>query len=113
MAASPSAAISSSDVVSFAISSWVTTELSAAWLQNVTALPRLPSTRTTPNPGQSRLMVAGIALLGVVTATRASWLVERVSAENASERAATAAQVDALLAEVRALRQEQAGHREQ
>jgi voltage-gated potassium channel len=52
------------------------------------------------------LMIAGIALLGVVTATLASWLVERVSEENAASRTATAAQVEALLAEVRALRQE-------
>lgn len=51
------------------------------------------------------LMVAGIALLGVVTATLASWLVERVSAENATSGAATAAQVEALAAEVRALRE--------
>lgn len=50
------------------------------------------------------LMLAGIALLGVVTATLASWLIDRVSAENAANRAATAAQVDALMAEIRALR---------
>ncbi|MCA0146663.1 potassium channel family protein [Blastococcus sp. LR1] len=52
------------------------------------------------------LMVAGIALLGIVTATLASWLVDRVRDENATERAATVAHVDALMAEVRALRQE-------
>jgi voltage-gated potassium channel len=50
------------------------------------------------------LMLAGIALLGVVTATLASWLIERVSAENATNRAATAAQVDPLMSEIRALR---------
>jgi voltage-gated potassium channel len=50
-------------------------------------------------------MIAGIALLGVVTATLASWLVERVSAENTDERTATAAQVDALMTEVRAPRE--------
>jgi voltage-gated potassium channel len=53
------------------------------------------------------LMIAGIALLGVVTATLASWIVERVSAENAAEGAATAAQIDALMAEVRFLRHQQ------
>jgi voltage-gated potassium channel len=53
------------------------------------------------------LMIAGIALLGVVTATLASWIVERVSAENVVERAATAAHVDALMAEVRLLRTQQ------
>jgi voltage-gated potassium channel len=50
------------------------------------------------------LMLAGIALLGVVTATLASWLVERVREENVADRAATAVQVQALMAEVRALR---------
>jgi voltage-gated potassium channel len=49
-------------------------------------------------------MLAGIALLGVVTATLASWLVERVSAENSTNRAATVAHVEELMAEVRALR---------
>ncbi len=50
------------------------------------------------------LMVGGIALLGVVTATLASWLVQRVSAETEADQAATRAQVDALAAEVRLLR---------
>ncbi|MGC5167097.1 potassium channel family protein [Luteimicrobium sp. DT211] len=50
------------------------------------------------------LMVAGIALLGVVTATLASWLVERVSEANEAEEAATRAQVADLAGEVRALR---------
>ncbi len=50
------------------------------------------------------LMIAGIALLGVVTATIASWIVERVSAENTADRLATRAQVDTLMAEIRALR---------
>jgi voltage-gated potassium channel len=51
-------------------------------------------------------MVAGIALLGVVTASLASWLVDRVREENGHDRAATAAQVEGLMAEVRALRQQ-------
>lgn len=51
------------------------------------------------------LMVGGIALLGVVTATLASWLVERVAEADEAEQAATRAQVDALAAEVRALRE--------
>lgn len=55
------------------------------------------------------LMLAGIALLGVVTASLASWLVERVSAENAAGRVVTAAQVEALMAEIRALREEGPG----
>jgi voltage-gated potassium channel len=54
------------------------------------------------------LMLGGIALLGVVTATLASWLVERVAeAEEAeaSDEAATRAQVDALAREIRELRE--------
>jgi voltage-gated potassium channel len=57
------------------------------------------------------LMLAGIALLGLVTATLASWIIEQVAEENATERAATAAQVDALMSEVRALRTDLAGDR--
>lgn len=52
------------------------------------------------------LMVAGIALLGIVTATLASWLVERVSETTEAEQAATRSQVEELTAEVRALRRE-------
>lgn len=50
------------------------------------------------------LMVGGIALLGVVTATLASWLVERVAAETEAEQVATRAQVDALTVQVQELR---------
>lgn len=50
------------------------------------------------------LMVGGIALLGVVTAALASWLVERVAAESEREEAATRAQVESLSREVAALR---------
>lgn len=52
------------------------------------------------------LMIGGIALLGVVTATLASWLVERVAGAKEEEQAATRAHVDALTSEVRALRAE-------
>ncbi|MDQ7991977.1 MAG: ion channel [Propionicimonas sp.] len=52
------------------------------------------------------LMVGGIALLGVVTATIASWLVQRVSEVTESEEAATRAQVDLLAREVAGLRAE-------
>ncbi len=51
-------------------------------------------------------MLAGIALLGVVTATLASWIIDRVREENEAERAATWAQVEALMTEIRALRAE-------
>ncbi len=56
------------------------------------------------------LFTAGIALLGVVTGTLASWFVEKI--DTAQETAtATQAQVDALTEEVRALRAELAGGR--
>ncbi len=50
------------------------------------------------------LMVGGIAVLGVVTATIASWLVQRVSQVTETEEAATRAQVDELRAEIVELR---------
>ncbi|MCL1871354.1 MAG: potassium channel family protein [Promicromonosporaceae bacterium] len=50
------------------------------------------------------LMVGGIALLGVVTATLASWLVERVAAETEAEEAATRHQVEELADQIRELR---------
>jgi voltage-gated potassium channel len=49
------------------------------------------------------LMVAGVSLLGVVTATLASWIVERVAAEDTAGQAATAAQIDELRDEIRKL----------
>jgi voltage-gated potassium channel len=52
------------------------------------------------------LMLAGIALLGTVTATLASWLVERVTEQAEVEQAATRRDVEALTNEVRALREE-------
>jgi voltage-gated potassium channel len=52
------------------------------------------------------LMVGGIALLGVITATIASWLVQRVSEVTETEEAATRAQVDVLAAEIASLRDE-------
>ncbi|GAA2231301.1 potassium channel family protein [Herbiconiux moechotypicola] len=42
------------------------------------------------------LMLSGIALLGVVTATIASWIVERVAERDEDERAATRREVRAL-----------------
>lgn len=49
------------------------------------------------------LMIGGISLLGVITATVASWIVERVAAEDSANRAATASQIEALHDEVRQL----------
>ena len=46
------------------------------------------------------LMIGGVALGGVVTATLASWIVSLVDEENAEQEAATQAQVAALQAQV-------------
>lgn len=50
------------------------------------------------------LMVGGIALLGVVTATVATWLIQKVSDQDEAGQSATRAQVRELTEEVRALR---------
>ncbi|MDH6284525.1 potassium channel family protein [Prescottella agglutinans] len=52
------------------------------------------------------LMLAGIALLGVVTATLASWLVQRISEEDETNQAATQAEIAALTEELAHLRAE-------
>ncbi len=52
------------------------------------------------------LMVAGIALLGVVTASLASWLIERVAEVEEESQAATRRDVEALSREIHALREE-------
>ena len=48
-------------------------------------------------------MIAGIALLGTVTATLASWIVRRVAEEDESSQAATRRQVEQLTAQVNTL----------
>lgn len=52
------------------------------------------------------LMVAGLGLLGVVTASLASWLIERVAEVEEESQAATRRDVEALNREIRALRDE-------
>lgn len=52
------------------------------------------------------LMLGGIALLGVVTATLASWLVEKVVEDTDQAQAATRDQVQALSEQIEALRRE-------
>jgi hypothetical protein len=47
------------------------------------------------------LMIGGIGLVGTVTATIASWIVQRVAQEDNEYQAATAAQIEALREEVR------------
>jgi voltage-gated potassium channel len=48
-------------------------------------------------------MIGGIALLGTVTASIASWLVDRVRETEETARAATQADLDALRQEIREL----------
>ncbi len=49
------------------------------------------------------LMIGGISLVGLVTATLASWIVQRVSEEDDANQAATAAHIEELRAEIRRL----------
>lgn len=56
------------------------------------------------------LMLAGIALLGIVTASLASWLLDKVREVEEHAQAATRADMAALTIEVRALRAELASH---
>lgn len=50
------------------------------------------------------LMIGGIAIIGAVTATLSSWIVEQVSAQNERSRRVTADQVQALHEEIAGLR---------
>jgi voltage-gated potassium channel len=56
------------------------------------------------------LMIGGVSLLGVVTATLASWIVQRVAEEDNASAAATAAQIDELRDEIRKLTESMTGH---
>jgi voltage-gated potassium channel len=49
------------------------------------------------------LMVGGISLVGVVTAALASWIIQRVTEEDALNQAATVAHIDELRGEIRSL----------
>ncbi len=49
------------------------------------------------------LMIGGISLVGFITATLASWIVQRVAEEETDNRTATAAQIEELHSEVRLL----------
>jgi voltage-gated potassium channel len=49
------------------------------------------------------LMVGGITLVGTVTATLASWIVQRVAEEYTANEAATRAQIEELREEIRRL----------
>jgi voltage-gated potassium channel len=49
------------------------------------------------------LMIGGISLVGIVTATLASWIVQRVAEEDTANQAATTAQINELREEIRRL----------
>jgi voltage-gated potassium channel len=49
------------------------------------------------------LMIGGITVIGVVTASLASWIVQRVSETDRALQAATAAHIDELRDEIRML----------
>jgi voltage-gated potassium channel len=55
------------------------------------------------------LMIGGISLVGVVTASLATWIIQRVSESELENQAATAAHIDELRNEIRELRQELRG----
>ena len=55
------------------------------------------------------LMIGGISLVGVVTASLASWIIQRVSETETAVQAATAAHIDELRSEIRELTQELRG----
>jgi voltage-gated potassium channel len=46
------------------------------------------------------LMIGGISMVGAITATIASWIVQRVAAEDSAQQAATVEHIESLQAEV-------------
>jgi voltage-gated potassium channel len=52
------------------------------------------------------LMIGGIGLVGVVTASLASWIIQRVAEEETATQAATTAHIDELRSDIRELTQE-------
>ncbi|GAA4380002.1 potassium channel family protein [Paeniglutamicibacter cryotolerans] len=58
------------------------------------------------------LMIGGITLLGIVTATLASWLVEKVSEQDQAQQVATVDHIEALRLEVVGLREELAARKD-
>lgn len=46
------------------------------------------------------LMLGGISLVGMITATLASWIIQQVAREDSANQAATAAEIDALRADM-------------
>lgn len=58
------------------------------------------------------LMIGGITLLGIITATLASWLVEKVSEQDQAQQAVTVDHIEALRMEIESLRTELAARKE-
>jgi voltage-gated potassium channel len=56
------------------------------------------------------LMLGGISLIGIVTATVATWIVQRFAEVDAAEQAATAGQIEQLRNEIAQLTQMVAGN---
>jgi voltage-gated potassium channel len=46
------------------------------------------------------LMVGGMSLIGMITATVATWIVHRVAEQDSAHQAATAAQIDELRSQI-------------
>ncbi|MCV7376441.1 two pore domain potassium channel family protein [Mycolicibacterium arabiense] len=95
------------DVERYAPDSKITDFGTALWW-SFTTVTTVGYGDTYPTSGGGRLvavalMVAGVSLLGVVTATLASWIVERVAEEDSAQKAATAAQLEELRREIREL----------
>ena len=58
------------------------------------------------------LMIGGISLVGIVTATLASWIVQRVAEEDTAHQAATTAQIHELREDIRRLTESVAAQNE-
>ena len=87
----------------FAPESKITTFGDAVWW-SITTITTVGYGDLSPVTGTGRviavaLMIAGISLVGVVTATLASWIVQRVAEEDTAKQAATSAQIEALRAD--------------
>jgi voltage-gated potassium channel len=82
----------------------ITTFWDAVWW-SITTVTTVGYGDLSPVTGTGRmiavaLMIGGISLVGVVTATLASWIIQRVAEEDAAKQSATAAHIDTLRAHV-------------
>jgi voltage-gated potassium channel len=95
------------DVERNATGSHITTFGDAIWW-SITTVTTVGYGDLAPVSGAGRvvavaLMMGGITLVGVVTATLASWIVQRVAEEDSANQAATGAQIEELREEIRRL----------